>query len=196
MSMDNRLGSYMNEPECLLGSKLENARNTDFFTWFCLEQTDSMGVAGPRTTHIFKPSGEKFHELVTVRVSINAEGHIDRLELILARSFINDRREGIFARDIAKSFLRSATPRPDGSYIADLANEIEFRLQDSQSAIPIIRHSSIVIPPLPERPSAGYLTFLGRESLYQKVCHESVIRLENLMLEGVNSLVMSIKRRG
>ena len=58
----------------------------------------------------FKPSGEKFHPLVTVKVTTDGAGRILALEMALARSFIDSPRDGIYARDIAKSFLQAGLP--------------------------------------------------------------------------------------
>src|SRR3989441_7170643 len=87
-----------------LGERLEQARKTEFFRWFHLEET---GRAG-RVVQ-FKPSGEKFRPLVTLNVTLDPSGRMVGVELVLSRAFIDSGREGTFARDIAKSFLRVAT---------------------------------------------------------------------------------------
>ncbi len=49
-----------------LGETLEQAKQTDFFRFFHLEQSQVSKNDGSTVT-AFKPSGEKFHPLVTVK---------------------------------------------------------------------------------------------------------------------------------
>jgi hypothetical protein len=56
----------------------------------------------------FRPSGAAFHDLVALEALTGADEALRELRLLLARSFIDDPRNGAFALDITKSFLSSA----------------------------------------------------------------------------------------
>ena len=86
-----------------IGMTVEQALKTDFFTFFHLEKS---GERGGKIE--FKPSGERFHDLVTVSVGLGDKSHIGSMELIMKRSFVDDKSNGAYARDIAGSFLRGA----------------------------------------------------------------------------------------
>jgi hypothetical protein len=65
------------------------------------------------TVILFKPSGEAFHKLVTIRVTVNSEKRLVALESLLARSFINDRTQRVYANDLAKSTVLQGLPAVD-----------------------------------------------------------------------------------
>src|SRR5579862_7574570 len=89
----------------LLGMSLPDARKTDFFSWFHLEETGRKVDSNGRMAVSFKPDGEAFHKLLTVRTALDAQERIVQIDLYLSRAFINDRTERAFANDIAKSLL-------------------------------------------------------------------------------------------
>src|SRR5260370_1361246 len=145
-----------------LGEKLEQARKTEFFRWFHLEETGRQ--AGASVVQ-FKPSGEKFRSLVTVNLSVDSGQRLVGAELILSRSFVDSGRDGMFARDIAKSFLRVVTTAEDRKAIASLVAEIE-QPPASLSTPLIVRNRPA--PSLPVAPSPGYRTFLGEQKSYEQ----------------------------
>src|SRR5260370_41450592 len=82
-----------------LGEKLEQARNSEFFRWFHLEEVGrTAGGSGVQ----FKPSGEKFRSLVTLNLSLDSGQRLVGAELILSRSFVDSGRGGVFAGGIAQ----------------------------------------------------------------------------------------------
>src|SRR5271170_3331657 len=81
-----------------LGQPLETAKESAFFGWFHLAQVGSIPASGGAQVLTFKPTGDKFHDLTTVRVTVDPEGTVRRMELILSRSFIDDPSDGVFAR--------------------------------------------------------------------------------------------------
>lgn len=172
-----------------LAHRLEKIRkDSDFFTWFHLEETGPAREEGERKILEFKPSGEAFRDLVSINVVTNGEGRIQEMHLALARSFIDDATNGIFARDIAKSLLRAAVPRENQPDIEDLTNEIEFLFSSGRAVITAQQD----LPKLPDQPSVGYQVFLGREKLYEQVFSRCVVRLEN----ASDILKLSLVNRG
>src|SRR6266567_4055779 len=103
-----------------LGENVEQARKTEFFRWFHLEETGRTGSV----VH-FKPRAEKFRSLVTLNLSLDSRQRLIGAELVLSRSFIDSGVEGMFARDIAKSFLRVVTSAEERQAIGGLIGEIE-----------------------------------------------------------------------
>lgn len=130
------------------GDSLDQAKKTDFFTWFHLTQVAQEEVAGAKVTS-FKPSGEKFRELVTFKVTTAQNGSITVMEVILARAFVDSPQDGIFARDIAKSLLRTAFADGSDQEIKALTDQIEY-LGTSTSLI--IQHESRKPPNFRPRP--------------------------------------------
>ena len=99
------------EGGALLGAPLSDAeKHADLFTFFNLEETGATaGAAGTRVVS-FKPTGANFRPLVTVNVTVDKDGAITQIEALIARSFIGDRTNSVFARDLAKSILRAGVP--------------------------------------------------------------------------------------
>ena len=152
-----------------LGENVEQARKTEFFRWFHLEESGRTGSV----VH-FKPRAEKFRSLVTLNLLLDSRQRLIGAELVLSRSFIDSGVEGLFARDIAKSFLRVVTSAEERRAIGGLIGEIE------QPA-----------PRLPVAPSPGYRTFLGEQTHYEQSLARGHIRLENRAVDGAASLVIS-----
>jgi hypothetical protein len=139
----------------------------------------------------FKPTGSAFRDLVTVKAVVGSDERISSLGILLARKFIDDPRNGIFARDIAKSFLRSTAPEPDKTHhaIQDLANQIEFCGRSGQPVISGPRK----IPDFPDEPVPSYRVFLGdsiRGDIKLSAC---IVKLLNGDFDGEPGLWMGIE---
>lgn len=171
------------------GDKLDQARKTDFFTWFNLEQTGEERTAQATVT-TFKPSGEKFRDLVTFKVTTGQNGGIAGMELILSRAFVDSPQDGIFARDIAKSLLNTAFADGADEDIKALAGQIEYL---GTSTSPIIQHASRKPPKLPSQPTPGYRTYLGQQQSYEHAAAGKTLRLENATANDKKSLLIGIR---
>lgn len=157
------------------GKSLEDIQKTDFFIWFQLTETSRSQEKRGDTLVNFKPAGEKFHDLVTVSLSIDSRQQIFAIGLLLARSFIDDPQDGVFARDIAKSLLRAAPPDPDRPTLSQLADEIEF-----SHSFQLIVGPAYQPPAPPSTPSLGFQTYLGRRKSYEQAISESKLKLEQI----------------
>ena len=175
--------------ESLLGSPLEEAKRSDFFTFFHLKETGGSVALGETVAVSFKPEAGEFRELVSVYVTLDTNNRIIRIDLSLARSFVDHKTNGIFARDIAKSLLRAAIPKENQRAIADLANEIEFPAAVEGQTIVTVRPP----PKLPPAPTAGYLTYLGKKSVFEQMVTIYKLRLENRKVNDVDSLLISVQ---
>ncbi len=135
------------------GDTVAKMTASGFFNWFQLERVEE--TAGPGET-VFRPSGEAFHALVSLVSRAEADGRLTGLSLNVARSFIDDPRQGAFARDIVKSFLEAVSG--GAAAVQPLVNEIFFR---APTAPVLMRGAG---PQLPEQPSEGFLAYTGRGS--------------------------------
>jgi hypothetical protein len=159
----------------LLGESLEGVNKTDLFTWFHLTETSRVRAGRGRSVVKFKPSGSKFHDLVTVEVSLNQSGRVVGISLLLERSFVEDDRDGVFARDIAKSLLRTVGGDKPPEELKSLADEIEFAHD-----YPLIVGPGYRPPPPKPAPSPGFLTYLGRRGTYTQSFPGFALALENI----------------
>ena len=134
---------------------LDEARASEFFRWFHLEEAESGRDPRGAETRLFRPQDEKFRQLAAVELTLGERGRIGQARLVLARSFIEDSWNSSFARDIAKSFLLFAAPPADAPALKDLVDEIQLR--DLRG--PILMRTGP--PEVPAEPSAAYRAFAG-----------------------------------
>jgi hypothetical protein len=157
------------------GNTLDNAKKTDFFQFFHLEQTGESSVKDGKTI-VFQPSGEKFHDLVRVYMTVDSKGLIQGASLELSRSFVDSPQDGIYARDIAKSFLSGAIEPQDLDRVNNLIIEIGQPIGTDR---PVIAHPDSVHKP-DGPPSMGYRVYLGKENLLElPLPHGQTLRMEN-----------------
>jgi hypothetical protein len=167
------------EPQTLtsgFGETLEQAKQTGFFQWFMLEQTGVAAVNGGKE-FLYQPSGERFHDLARVKVTTDGRGRIVAVELALQRGFVDSSSVGIYARDIAKSFLQSGVDPQDTETITKLVGEID---QLKGSSAPVIVHHDAVKPSPAGAPSEGYQVYLGKRDAFQVALpHGQTLDMEN-----------------
>jgi hypothetical protein len=174
-----------------LGGRLDQVRETEFFRWFHLEQTD-LNRVGTQTVVAFKPSGEKFRPLVTLNVTTDGQDRLKALELVLSRVFVDDLEDGVFARDIVKSFLSAVFADSGDQGLNDLINEIRYPLFHGPGVI-------VRTPPadikLPEAPTRCYEVYLGRQTACTLDLADRRLGLENRRVGETPSLMVEIRPR-
>jgi hypothetical protein len=144
-----------------VGSPRSALYGSEFWRFFNLQRVDSTTSANGRHVELsFRPGGAMFRDLVLLKVTEVADSGVAAVDLTLNRSFVDDPRNGIFARDIARSLLRAAVPAADAGSIATLAQEIE-------------------IPRPVSNPSEGYRAYLGSEPFSIQQFPHSMIMLLN-----------------
>jgi hypothetical protein len=178
-------------PKSLLGMRLSEADKTDFFTWFHLREIDRQKDAQGQTTVIFKPEGESVREFVTVKVVLKDQEQIIEIQLILSRSFVDDRRtNGVLARDISKSLLLAAIPGSDQRPIHELVEAIRSYGQNSDM---------IVFSKKPQKPpdllAPGYQAYLGKQQIYRKELSSAVLTMENTEEDGAKLLAIKVSAK-
>jgi hypothetical protein len=162
----------------LIGTDLDTAQRGDLFTWFHLERVGQARDQNGRERVDFRPTGEGFRPLVQLSTWLDPESRIVQLRLALARHFVDDPRQGVFARDIAKSLLRATARRGEPPELRDLAHEIEFG--HAGHATPVILAASRAPPPLPQAPSPGYRVYLGGAGSHAIAWPGGLVEIEDL----------------
>jgi hypothetical protein len=145
----------------LLG-RLDEERKDEFFAWFNLEERSAPSPGGNgRMRYFFHPAGPAFQQFVTLDLTVARGGEIVGAVLAIDRDFVEDNRNGVFARDIAKSFLTwtlrhepSGRARPLIDNIASLAS----------SGAPVIMRADAAPPVPPVDDTGGYAVYLGQRA--------------------------------
>jgi hypothetical protein len=147
---------------------LERERSGHFFSWF---QLDPVGDPVPAS------SGEAFRALVELDVLIDASGRILEQRLGLDRAFADHPRNGVFARDLAKSYLQWGLSGPLDAQARTLIDNIA---NPAAAGVPVLMHARAV-PPAPDiDTTGGYLVYLGRRTSAQAVFGNSKLTITNL----------------
>ena len=176
------------ERKTLLGMRLSEAEKTDFFSWFHLREINRQKDGQGPTTVIFKPEGESVREFVTVKVVLKDQEQIIEIQLILSRSFVDDRRtNGVLARDISKSLLLAAIRDAEQGPIHDLVEAIQSYAQNSDMIV-----FSKKPQKQPDLLTPGYQAYLGQQQLYTKELSSAVLTMENTEEGGAELLAIKV----
>lgn len=187
-AFNNLLGDGGKQSGNLRWELLEEAKSSEFFRWFSFVEVGELKEASGNIIKSFRPAGEKFRRLVKLDVTLDKQNRINALQLFLARRFVDDNRDGIFARDIAKSFLRSALPEPDADAVTLLADEIEHRHNFS-----VLTRAQVSDTQLSPHPTAGFLAFIGKQPLYEEAFSRSSLRIEQTKMDDEAAVVIIIR---
>jgi len=163
------------------GDTRQAAEQSGFFRWFTLQEVGAESPAPTRLTVHYRPEGPAFRSLTEVVLTLDESGRLSGLELRLARSFIDDPRNGLFARDIAKTLLRDSLNGANAVLLADLINEIEFGVT---GAVPVVTARTDPVA-LRDEATPGYLVFLGRRGRHEVRLNDGRLILENYVREAV-----------
>jgi hypothetical protein len=137
---------------------LKTEQGSEFFTWFHLAPVGTPTTVGSGAWHSFRPTGSAFQKLVEVDVLSEADGKIDAASIGLERAFIDSPSNGVFARDISKSFLTWTLRKPS----PQIANLIANLADLSNAGTTILMHGPGPQPPPPDT-TGGYGVYLGRD---------------------------------
>jgi hypothetical protein len=171
-----------------LGNTPDEAKQTDFFKFFHLEETGKSAGADGGTTISYAPNAPKYRALVTVRLQLAQGGWLQGAQFVVKRRFIEDPREATSARDITKSFIEVAAMPADWTKIHRLHDEI-FYLGPTKMMVSDSAAKNIVIPLLP---TDGYQVFAGRRGHFVDMLSRSRLWLENIVADGEPALLVSI----
>lgn len=117
----------------IYGEPLSEAYKKDFFSFFRFSMVGMSVTKDGFTSISYKPPrGSILRQCVDLNLTLTKEGRIKRMVLKLRRRCIEDSRQGMFARDVAKSFIQAGIPERDSDTVSDLINEIFFRQKLTQ----------------------------------------------------------------
>jgi len=154
-----------------LGPTLETAKQSGFFRWFHLFQTEQTPREPGRMTR-FRPSGEKFHDLCCLEILDSCDGAIVQMELVVQREFIGG-RDGLFAQDLVKSFLAAALPDACRHLLEDFMQEMQTPGRHGQTA--------------------GSLVFWGQRDEWSAKTGWSRLFLTNCSLSGERVFIVQVR---
>ncbi len=153
-------------------------------------RTDDGAAASHRTTG-------RFRELVVLQVAADADGRTDWLSLRVARSFVDDPRDGVFARDLVASFIREAAVEQgyDDSFASALH---DLRDYPRPRRGEVSYTDSNPLPPFPRlpgdfRPVVAVCT--GAEASFITRLAHTELRMSNDRFDGAGALTVSLHRQ-
>lgn len=207
------LGLTPVDARSLSGQPLAEATKSDFFSFFHFKEVERKPVNKTDSLALFVTSvGGYDADLLVVMDTKSAV--VTGMTLMLPRKFVQDPKWGVFARDVAKSFLRDGVADADSAAVASLVNEIAFGGQKSWSttqAKEVVNRSTGAVnkdvaltkagnaplkkgdnawigvgavPKLPAQQSPGYSAFLGQQEAFEKQYSQTRLRIKNGSLDG------------
>jgi hypothetical protein len=157
---------------------LEAERKEHFFSWFHFDPLgDPAPASSGRAWHCFRPNGEAFRSMVELDVLIDRSGRILESRLGLDRSFADHPRNGIFARDLVKSYLQWGLTDPAHPEARPL---IENIANPAAAGAPLLIHARAMPPAPGEDTTGGYLVYLGRRRSTEAILGNSKLTIANL----------------
>jgi hypothetical protein len=172
-----------------LGERPEDAKRTDLFRRFHLERMAPWKDAAGHQVLTFRPASPRFRPLASLDLTIDPAGRLLEADLRLRRTFIADRTHTVFARQLAKTFLITATSKRDVAWLGPLVNQIEF-------AVPGYRTVFLAKAPeanLPKQPTDEYHVFLGDKPSAVRPLSLTRLRLTNIGTDETAALVISLE---
>jgi hypothetical protein len=173
-----------NPAKAHVGDKIASLQTHPLMDYFSDPGADSISL-GENTQVIYHPKGSYAARHVAMYMSLNLDGTIEQMDLLLDRQFVDT--EWVRARNITNDFLHSAVAMEDEPALDDLFNEIEYP-QDKGV------NYRMTVPPLPKQPSAGYLVFTGKKPVFEQQGYKTVVRLQNMEAGGRKVLRISVQK--
>lgn len=207
----------------IYGEPLSEAYKKDFFSFFRFSMIGMSVTKDGYTSISYKPPrGSMLRQCVDLNLILTSEGRIKRMFLKLRRRCIEDSRQGMFARDVAKSFIQAGIPERDSDSVGELINEIFFRQKLTQidvrpkediaaeSKLPsitvlklgggdladgdiVIFGENLKVPELNKDASPMYKVFAGESTLANQDIGELVLEMENK--PGEEDLTISVLQK-
>jgi hypothetical protein len=203
------------------GLKLSTAKEDDFFTFFRFKEVERHETSKDKTLVMFETGTAGFGVQLAIVLSTKDE-KVKAMTMVLPRKFVDDEKNGIFARDLAKSFLLAGVPEADAATIKTLVQEIQFGGQAKWTETKVgqakyertgevakdvrltkpgtgeLKKGDVAwlgagpIPQLPDKPTPGYLAFLGKEPTYEKKLSNCRIRITNAETDGKQYVMFNV----
>ncbi|MBY0378587.1 MAG: hypothetical protein K2Q33_08510 [Gammaproteobacteria bacterium] len=201
-----------------MGMTLPQATQGDFFTFFHFKEGDRKEVKPGETLIVFHTTFKQY--TTTLGVVVDQNNRILQMSLFLPRDFIEDTKYGIFARDIAKSFIAACVNELEFTSVKDISDDIFYRnigefeektfketkdvdtgkvSKDQTLLVPKgnlkVGEAAIIgsgpIPKLGNTLSDGYLVYIGKKPEFSRVMTLSTLIMENKTISDKRMLQMT-----
>jgi hypothetical protein len=176
------------------GSTVDDVFATDFYGFFHLEEVTKTSPANGGTMASHRNSGP-FRELVVLQVAADADNQLDWLALRVVRSFVDDPREGVFARDVVASFIREGTAGQGyADAFAALLEDLRSRSFGCREVSYLDSNPLPALPRLPGDLGPAFGVYSGAEASFATRLANTDLRLSNERFDGVGALTVVFHR--
>lgn len=166
-----------------MGMSLAKAQKMDVLTHFHFQEVRRKTTESGDTLVMFAARCMDSVSIISFMV-VGKEEKIRLASLVMHRSFIDEPKLGVFARDLAKSFLAQAVPEADLPQLKTTIAEITFGGETPQPVTVGKWTAKVVtgamtpdglkqidpssIPKLPVKPTPAYAAYLGKEKQFEQ----------------------------
>lgn len=158
-----------------VGDRLERATDQQIFKFFGLQADDPSLMEESRL--VLRPETPYLSEVTQLRVRVNDQGKMERMELWMEESFMQD--EWVRAYDLAAWFLGASVPEADAQDIRLFRLELEYP-QDRD-----IYYKDMTVPSeVPKEASRAYQAFRGEVPSFEQQLVSATFRIENTEIAG------------
>jgi hypothetical protein len=158
-----------------IGENLQQTTEQQLFKFFGL-QADDPALQG-ESRLVLRPETPYLSEVTQLRVRVNDQGKIERMELWMDSKFMTD--EWVRAYDLAIWFLGAAVPEADAEDVRLFRLELEYPQDKS------IFYKDMTVPSdVPKESSRAYQAFKGELRSYEQPLSDATFRIENTEIAG------------
>jgi len=178
------------------GSTRDDVLATDFYGFFHFAEATQVATDDGGTTASYRTCGG-FRELVVLQVAADAGGLTDWLSLQVARTFVDDPQNGVFARDVIASFIREGVAGQgyEDSFALVLR---ELLTQPLRRRWEVSYTDSNPVPQMPRLPG-DFRPVLsvcgGGDATFSAQLAYTDLRMSNDRFDGVGALTVSFHRQ-
>jgi hypothetical protein len=178
------------------GSVPDDVSATDFYSWFQFGEVTRTSAERGAVLVTHRTAGQ-FRDLVVLRVTADAHGQTVRLSLQVARSFIHDPREGMFARDVVASFIREASAQQgyDECFAVLLGDLWSKPLRGPDAVVYTDCNPLPSMPRLPGDFRPAFPVYGGAEATFTTPLTQTDFCMSNDHFDGVGALTVSFRRQ-
>jgi glycine cleavage system H lipoate-binding protein len=158
-----------------VGDGLTESTDKEIFKFFGVDAADPLLKEEARL--VLRPETPYLSEVTQLRVRVNDQGKVERMELWMDSQFMQD--EWVRAYDLATWFLGASVPEADAEDVRLFRLELEYP-QDKD-----IYYKDMTVPTeVPKTASRAYSAFKGEVASYEQKLTGATLRIENTEIAG------------
>jgi hypothetical protein len=166
-----------------VGDDLQRTTEQQLFKFFGLQADDPSLKEEARL--VLRPETPYLSEVTQLRVRVNAQGKVERMELWMDSQFMED--EWVRAYDLATWFLGAAIPETHSEDVRSFRLELEYP-QDKD-----IFYKDMTVPSdVPKESSRAYQAFKGEVRSFEQPLASATFRIENTEIAGKHWIRMIV----